>query len=201
MIILRQVLSNQRLERVQIVPLLGRDGYDLGIGQLLLQPLQVRDQLGFFVHAVGFVDCNDQRAGHVLNAFEHQLVLIGPARTVDHENHHIDVLQGRRGIAVHVAVQGLVVGLVHTGGIDVDRLHVTLGLDAEHVVAGGLRLARGDRQLLAEDVVEQGRLAHVGAADDGHVAAAGRVAISHCHSPRPGRSVQTRQRLARQYAG
>ncbi|MOA36132.1 hypothetical protein D3C78_1576380 [compost metagenome] len=90
---------------------------------------------------------------------------------------------------------------MHARGIDVDRLDITLGLDPEHVVAGSLRLARGDRELLPEDMVEQGRLAHVRAADNGDIAAAGSVGISHCHSPRPGRSVLRRPRLARRYAG
>src|SRR3546814_1091363 len=56
-----------------------------------------------------------------------------------------------------------------------------------------LRLARGDRQLLAKDVVEQRRLADVRPADDRHVTATADVFglqlfVSHVRSPRPRRS-------------
>ena len=66
-----------------------------------------------------------------------------------------------------VEERGLAV-LVQARGIDIDRLHAALGLDAEHVVTGGLRLARGNRQLLPENMVEQGRLADVRPAHQGN---------------------------------
>ena len=38
-------------------------------------------------------------------------------------------------------------------------------------MARGLRLARGDADLLTDEMIEQSRLAHVGTADDGDEAA------------------------------
>jgi len=171
-LVLRQVASDHTLQGVEVVAVLGRDRHDLGVRQLLLQPAQVRHQLGFVFDAVGLVQRDDQRAGDVLHTLEDHLVFVGPLGAVDHEDHHVDVLQRRRSGLVHVAVQGFLAAFVHAGGVDVDRLHVAFGLDAQHVVTGGLRLARGDRELLAEDVVEQRGLAHVRTADDGNIATA-----------------------------
>src|SRR5690606_19090849 len=84
-----------------------------------------------------------------------------------------------RGALVHEPVECVLRILVQARGIHVNRLDLALGLDAQQSVSRGLRLAGGDCQLLAEDVVEQGRLAHVGSADDGNIAAA-RRGISHC---------------------
>ena len=50
--------------------------------------------------------------------------------------------------------------------------------DADHAPAGGLHLGRDDRDLGADQAVEQGRLADVGRADDGDEARAGRAAGS-----------------------
>jgi len=194
MLALGQALGDQVFQRFQILSMLRGNRHDLGVGQLLGEPAQMRQQLGLVLDAVGLVHRHDQRPGNVLYALQHSLVLIGPAGTIDDENHHVDVLQrGGRG-AVHVAVERGLAVLVQARGIDIDRLHAALGLDAEHVVTGGLRLARGDRQLLPENMVEQGRLADVRPADDSDVAttADGIVlrrfkVFSHVHSPRQGR--------------
>src|SRR5690554_489883 len=106
------------------------------------------------------------------------LVLIGPARAVDHEEHHVDIAQYLGGTAVHEAVEGLLGVLVQAGGIHVDGLDIVLGLDSQQGVPGGLGLARGDRQLLSQDMVEQRRLAHIGPPDDCHIAATRRL-IAH----------------------
>ena len=50
----------------------------------------------------------------------------------------------RARLQLHVKVQGLFAALVHARRINVDGLNIAFGLDAQHVVAGGLRLARGD---------------------------------------------------------
>ncbi|MNE11966.1 hypothetical protein D3C80_1047450 [compost metagenome] len=137
----RQVLGHLGLEGIEVLPVLRGDRHDLGIGQLFGQPLQVRQQFGLVLEAVDLVDHHQQRAFDELDPVEDHLVLLGPARAVDDEDHHVDVLQGRAGAAVHVTVERLVVVLVHPGGVDVDRLHRTLGLDAEQGMPGGLRLA------------------------------------------------------------
>ena len=171
-LVFRQVTGDHALQGFEVVAVLGRDRHDLGVRQLFLQPGQVRHQLGFVFDTVGLVQRDDQRAGHVLHTLEDHLVFVGPLGAVDHEDHHVDVFQRGRGGLVHVAVQGFLAAFVHARSIDIHRLHVAFGLDAQHVVAGGLGLARGDRELLAEDVVEQRGLAHVRAADDGNIATA-----------------------------
>ncbi|MNI21884.1 hypothetical protein D3C73_754260 [compost metagenome] len=198
-IVFRQVLGNHAFQCIEVMPVLCGNRDDLRVRQLFLQPGQVRHQLGLVFDAVGLVQRHDQRAGHVLDALENHLVFFGPLGAVDHEDHHVDVFQRRRSGLVHVAVQGLFAALVHTRGVDVDRLHIALGLDTEHVVTGGLRFARGDRQLLTQDVVQQRGLAHVRTADDGNIATASCVCISHCHSPHPGQSVLRRPLPVRQY--
>ena len=47
-----------------------------------------------------------------------------------------------------------------------------LGMDASDAVARGLRLARGNRDLLAHQCIHQRGLAHIGLANDGDQAAA-----------------------------
>ena len=58
---------------------------------------------------------------------------------------------------------------------------VLLGVDPQDPVTGSLGLLRGDADLLAEQLVEQGGLAHVGAAHDGDKAAIGGI----CHDRVP----------------
>ena len=171
-LVFRQVIGNHALKGFKVVPVLSRDRDDLGVRQLLLKPAQVRHQLGLVFDAIGLVQRHDQRAGYVLHALQHHLVFVGPLGAVNNEDHHVDVFQRRRSGFVHVAVEGLFAALVHARGIDVDRLHVAFGLDAQHVVAGGLRLARGDRQLLTQDMVQQCGFTHVWTTNNGNVATA-----------------------------
>ena len=56
--------------------------------------------------------------------------------------------------------------------IDEHELRVRVGVDAMDAVARGLRLARGDADLLSDQVVEQRGLAHVGASNNGDESAA-----------------------------
>ena len=76
--------------------------------------------------------------------------------------------------AVHPLVEPRAVPRLETGRVDEDELRVARGQDAGDAVTRRLRLARGDADLLADQVVEQRRLADVGPADDGDVAAAER---------------------------
>jgi hypothetical protein len=57
-------------------------------------------------------------------------------------------------------------------GVDEHVLAIRPGQDAGHEVARGLRLRRNDRQLLADDPVEEARLAGVRAPGDADRAAA-----------------------------
>jgi hypothetical protein len=61
---------------------------------------------------------------------------------------------------------------VHTRRIHEQHLRIVAGLDTQHLVPGGLGLARGDRQLLPEQMVEQRGLAHIGPSDERDIATA-----------------------------
>src|SRR5690606_4409044 len=71
---------------------------------------------------------------------------------------------------------------LETRRIDIDELRVIGGLDAGDAVPRGLRLARGDADLGADQLVHERRFTDVGAADDGDVTASKvglRVGFSH----------------------
>src|SRR4029079_13567205 len=61
------------------------------------------------------------------------------------------------------------------GRVDEDELRALVGEDPLDAMARGLRLARRDRDVRADDLVEQRRLADVRAADDGDGAGAERL--------------------------
>ena len=89
-----------------------------------------------------------------------------PALGIHHQRDHVGALGPvpRRGD--HRPVEAAF-GREDAGGIDQQYLRVTLDRDAEQAGARGLRLRADDRDLLADQAVDQRRLARVGRADDG----------------------------------
>ena len=84
---------------------------------------------------------------------------------------HVDLRpRGAHQVVEPLAQEGA--GPVQAGGVDEDQLRVVAVDDAAHHVAGGLRLGRGDDDLLAHERVGQRRLARVGAPDERREAAA-----------------------------
>ena len=65
----------------------------------------------------------------------------------------------------HVFAQ-FVTGLVDARCVEKDELRVFVGTDAEKLIARRLGLVAGDRDLLAQKLVEEGRFSDVGPADD-----------------------------------
>lgn len=129
-----------------VVAMLSRDLDDLsGSVQLLLKPVsgaassQPCPRYGRFRFSATTVRARTKRTPK-----DH--LVANPLSAIHDKDHHVDRLQRCRGGFVHVTVQRLFTALVHARGINIDRLHVAFGLDAQHVVASGLRLARGDRQ-------------------------------------------------------
>ncbi len=121
------------------------------------------------VQAVPLVDRDHQRAARIQHRAQHARVLVGHA-LAGVEHHH-------RYLALLDRLQGL------DDGKGLDRLvHLRLAADAGGVhqpvlaalalqvrrdrVAGGARDVGGDHPLLAQQPVDQGGLAHVGAADE-----------------------------------
>ena len=89
---------------------------------------------------VDFVDRQDNRALYPLELLQHHLIGTGPRQLIHHEDHHIHVDQGGRRRLVHIAVQGPGLILMHARCIDINGLYRALGLDAQNLMPGGLRL-------------------------------------------------------------
>ena len=83
----------------------------------------------------------------------------------------------RRGFVEH-AVECALATTVNTGGINVDKLALAMGINAEHGMPRGLRLVRCDAQLLTDQAIEQGGFADVGAPGNGDGAATCTHALS-----------------------
>jgi hypothetical protein len=76
-----------------------------------------------------------------------------------------------RGVS-HRLVEG-VARLEEPGGVEEDELRLLVGEDPDDAFARGLRLRGDDREPLADEAIEQGRLAGVGLADEGDESCAG----------------------------
>ncbi|MCY1547431.1 hypothetical protein D9M68_834940 [compost metagenome] len=85
-------------------------------------------------------------------------------------HHHVHVGQGLRDHAVHHAVHRAAMTRLEPGRVDEDELLVLARQHAMNAVARGLRLARHDGNLGADQGVGQRGLAHVGTAHDGNEA-------------------------------
>jgi hypothetical protein len=122
-------------------------------------------------HGVQLV--GDQQRGNAgLEQAQHLGVGQGEAAGLHHEQNQVHIADGAHHRLVERFVQrGAVLGL-ETRGVHKDELGLVLGADAGDAVARGLRLARGDADLLPHQRVHQRGLAHVGLADDGDQAAA-----------------------------
>jgi hypothetical protein len=123
-------------------------------------------------HAVHLVDGGDRGAPGALEPLERQIVLRGPFECLEHQHHDVGLLEGRGGGAVHGLVQGTTGLAVQTRGVEEGDLNLRGAVEAEDAVARGLRPGRDDAQLLAQEGVQQRRLADVRAADERGEAAA-----------------------------
>ena len=97
---------------------------------------------------------------------------IGRARGVDQQHGLVGIGRAGPGRGDHRAVEPAA-RLENAGRVDEDQLRLPDG-DAEEAGAGGLHLGRDDRQLLADELVEQRRFSGVGRADQRDIAAARR---------------------------
>ena len=86
---------------------------------------------------------------------------------VDDEEDRVRLLDGDFGLAVHAGRQIVALAFVETGGVDHREVEIAEAGVALATVAGDARRVVHQRQLLADEAVEQSRLADVGAADDG----------------------------------
>ena len=101
----------------------------------------------------------------VADALQHGLVFLAEAQRFDHEHHEVRVGQRRGGGAIHGAIERAPLAEMQPGRIDERQLHARTIEHAEHAMPRGLRPRRDDGQLLADQRIEQRRLADVGTAD------------------------------------
>ena len=123
------------------------------------------------MHLVELVG-DQQRRDARLEQRQHLGVAGREAAGLDHEQHQVDVADRAQHGLVQRPVQRRGVPRLEARRVDEDELRVAQGADAGDAVPRGLRLARGDADLLADQGIEQRRLADVGLADDGDDAAA-----------------------------
>ena len=169
---LRQEPAHRLFQRFKIGLFQRRKWNNLGKITLFREHVQVRQQAFPLFNLVDLVHRQDHRAFQPAEFLQHHLIRGRPGQLVHHEHHHIDINERRRGRLVHVTVNGPGLILMHARCVHVDRLHRPHGLDAKHLMTGGLRLAGSDAQLLPEDMVQQCGLAHIRTANDGHKTAA-----------------------------
>ena len=184
--LLRQIGFDDAEQAVDIVRLAGRQRHELGKGMALLHALQPGRDVGAAVYGVELVgDQEDRPIGR--GERQHLGIVQAEASGLDHEQQHVDIADHAVHGAVQGAVQRRVVAGLEAGRVDEDELRRAARADAGDAVARRLRLVRGDADLLADECIEQGRLADVRAADDGHHAAArrrggrvgGRIVVGH----------------------
>ena len=115
---------------------------------------------------VDLVEDEDQRLGAAFDAGQGGLDAGADFRRgVDHEEGAVGILGAFPRGGDHGAVEAAV-GLENPRRVDQDQLRVAVDGDAHEAGAGGLRLGRDDRDLLADERVDEGRLARIGRAED-----------------------------------
>jgi hypothetical protein len=97
---------------------------------------------------------------------------------IDEQADEIGIARAAPGAGDHGAVEPAL-GLEDAGGIDEDHLSLAGERDAAHLGARRLHLARDDRDLGADQGVEQGRFAGIRRADQRDKAAAGYRSLFH----------------------
>jgi hypothetical protein len=86
---------------------------------------------------------------------------------VEHQQGDVGLLDRQLGLGAHPRLQALVGDVLEAGGVDQLQVQVAQAAVGEAAVAGDAGLVVDQGQLAAGQTVEQGRLAHIGAADDG----------------------------------
>ena len=139
----------------------GRNGHDFVEAEVI----ELVEFHGGLAHVVAFVDSEDDGLVAATQHMGH--VLVGGGQAVAHVHHHDDAvggIDGDLGLLTHMG-QDAFGGL----GLDAAGIHqqelVTAPLAVgEDAVAGDARGILHDGQTLAAELIEQGGLAHIGAA-------------------------------------
>jgi len=146
---------------------------DLAVATAFGKRLDPRQQHALVRQEIDLVDRQQQRGTVFSQPFQHRLVLVGPVQAVNDEHQDVDIGERSGRGSVQVAVERPLATVVQSGRIDEDGLSVADGVNPDDGVARRLRTARGDAQFLADQAVDQRRLADVGATDDSDQSAVG----------------------------
>ena len=120
---------------------------------------------------VDLVDHQQYRA-IIRQQLEHFLIAFVITQCFQHVDHHLHIAQAAGDDTIHPTVQGIEVFGLESRRIDEHELRMLVGVDSMDAMTSGLGLARGDADLLPDQVVKQRGLADVGPSDDGDKAAA-----------------------------
>ena len=143
--------------------MLGRDRYRLAETESVgLEPTRFA---GSALTLVGHED--DRFARFARDIRERMIRRNRPGARVDHEEDGIGLFDGRFGLGPHAAGQAFRSGLLQSGGIDHGEVDVAESAFPLAPVAGDARPVVDERQPAADQPVEEGRLADIGATDNG----------------------------------
>ncbi len=119
----------------------GGDGNELVEGGSLRAGLEKREQRGLVLHPIHLVDHQDPRYVDGHHPLQHLRVLTLPPERLHHDRDDVDVAERAPRGAIHVTIERTALDALHTGGVDVDELIASEGMDAEQRVARRLRAA------------------------------------------------------------
>ncbi|MNI57893.1 hypothetical protein D3C73_1129800 [compost metagenome] len=118
--------------------------------------------------AFGLVGQQDDGLVHLAQAVSEDAVQRGHAfARVHHEQDQVRVVDRRLGLLAHPGFQALVSDVLIPRRVDQGQIHVADHAVGVAAVAGHAGAIVDQRQALADEAIEQCRLAHIGAADDG----------------------------------
>ena len=189
--LLGQVLLANDQEAFNVFGVFGRHRHKLGEGVTLLHVLQPGRNVGaagHLVELVGYQQCGNILAPTSPDEGQHLGVGLVEHARLHHKQNQVYISDRALHGFVERAVQRIVVAGLKARRIDKHKLRGTHGVHAGDAVARGLRLARGDADLLAHQRIEQGGFAHIGLADNGNQAAA--LAFNRRAGRRAGRGCQ-----------
>src|SRR5712692_8707770 len=171
--LLRQVALDDAHQLVEPLAPAGADRDDFGKFGLFGGLLEERQQTRRFARVDLVHDENERQPGR--HEFEERAISGAEAFRFDHQHDDIDFIEGPAHSPIHRAVERVAVPRLETRGVDENELGGRGGAHAAKAMPGGLRLARGDAELVPQQRVEQRGFSDVGAPDQGDRAAAERL--------------------------
>ena len=162
----RQAIDQQSFESVHVETRGRRHGNDLGERALFAVGVHQRQQ-PHLLHEVDLVENQEHGRRGGLDQLEH--VAVAPAhrlRHIDHQAQHIDFGDGLHGGIHHPHVHAMQ-RPVNARRVEEHHLRIGIVAYAKNARARRLRLVGHNGQLLANQLVQQRRLAGIGAANEG----------------------------------